>query len=55
MSDNSQQQEVPVEGSVQFMQQILKEKVVASIIMGEGLTPNYLRFLMAKGVNSGCF
>lgn len=35
MSDN-QQPEVPEEGSVQFMQEILREKAVASIIMGEG-------------------
>ncbi|HCG9922765.1 TPA: hypothetical protein ACPVXI_003988 [Vibrio parahaemolyticus] len=34
MSDN-QQPDVPEEGSVQFMQEILKEKAVASIVMGE--------------------
>lgn len=34
MSDN-QQPDVPEEGSGQFMQEILKEKAVASIVMGE--------------------
>ncbi|EGX6964200.1 TPA: hypothetical protein ACPVYN_004117 [Vibrio parahaemolyticus] len=34
MSDN-QQPDVPEEGSVQFMQEILKEKAVASVVMGE--------------------
>ncbi len=34
MSDK-QQPEVPEEGSVQFMQEILREKAVASVVMGE--------------------
>ncbi|HBC3449605.1 TPA: hypothetical protein NKX81_003595 [Vibrio parahaemolyticus] len=34
MSDN-QQPDAPEEGSVQFMQEILKEKAVASVVMGE--------------------
>lgn len=38
MSDNSQQPEDPEEGSVQFMQEILKERAVASVIMGESGT-----------------
>ncbi|ELA9875813.1 hypothetical protein V4F55_003478 [Vibrio parahaemolyticus] len=34
MSDK-QQPEVPEEGSIQFMQEILREKAVASVVMGE--------------------
>ncbi|MFV8452372.1 hypothetical protein ACNO65_20270 [Vibrio campbellii] len=34
MSDNQQPEELE-EGSVKFMQEILKEKAVASVVMGE--------------------